>query len=384
MGHKFNAILFVFILVLTACNFGSGAPQSWIDQPLERLNPYALQTFILQAHASDANGVAKLEFSVDGDVTNTVDMDGGRLEMAMAEWTPTEPGTYTISVRATDSQGNTGEPASVEIIILGDAELAALKALQAEQEPEQPVANAEEEQEEEEEEEEIQVAQEPPEDNEQVPQAPAGPAAVALQNSNCRQGPGTAYEIEGFLLKDQQAPIVGRLSDNSWLVISIPNEPYCWVASNLVNILGVLSAVSIVQAPPPPVVEQPPEESSDESSDGGSGGQPPAADTTLPNIASVNISPSTIYKNACEFYDHTSVVTIKATDNVGIDYVQGGWSIGGESGTITFTAIGGNKYQGTAGPTSATGTMNIYGSAVDTSGNFTPFIRSVTVLNCGG
>jgi hypothetical protein len=106
--------------------------------------------------------------------------------------------------------------------------------------------------------------------------------ATGLSNSNCRTGPETAYDNIGTLNKSQTEQVIGRTSDNSWVVINHPNNSsgYCWVANGSnINISGNLNTVEVWSAPPLPDQDeesadgdQPSSEgagSSDEGSDGG-------------------------------------------------------------------------------------------------------------------
>jgi RNA polymerase sigma-70 factor (ECF subfamily) len=79
------------------------------------------------------------------------------------------------------------------------------------------------------------------------------PIAVALVNSNCRGGPDGIYDIIGYLLQDEQTPIVGRDAGWFWWVVERKNLPgTCWIANNLTDELGDTSLVPIMLAPPTP------------------------------------------------------------------------------------------------------------------------------------
>jgi hypothetical protein len=91
---------------------------TWLDRPLDGAKlPLAAVT--IQAHASDADGVASFQFFVDDAPLVTTSADGGRLGTATVEWSPTEPGTYTIGAQGIDSQGNLGSEAT-SIITVGE------------------------------------------------------------------------------------------------------------------------------------------------------------------------------------------------------------------------------------------------------------------------
>jgi hypothetical protein len=113
--------LFLICTLLAGCNFsqpGAG-PLIWIDRPLAGDDVSISQPVILQAHASDSDGIARFEFFVSDKLLGTVSADGGRMAEASMQWQPPGPGLYRLGVRAFDRPGNPGALASVEINIGG-------------------------------------------------------------------------------------------------------------------------------------------------------------------------------------------------------------------------------------------------------------------------
>jgi hypothetical protein len=335
-------------LLLSACQQAGAGPRTWIDQPLDD-STFPLQPIILQAHASDSDGVDSIEFYLEDQTLIHADAGGGRLGQAMYEWLPPGEGEYTIFARSTDTIGNTGMAAS-SFIIIGD------KFAQFElPEPE------------------ILVIEPETEEDEEEPVE--GPAVTSSQAINCREGPDTVFEIDAVLKKDDPAEVIGRLSNNSWYLITHPqNFVECWVAASIVTKSGDFGGVPIAkspqlpQGPPPEPLEEPEPE--------------PETDTTPPTITSVQVNPGSIYQNGCSGFTQTATITVEVLDIGGISTVQAAWSIGSESGTIVLSHVGGNTYQGTIGPISTKGTVNIHGSAVDNSSNWTPFITTLVVDCC--
>ncbi|TKJ30500.1 MAG: hypothetical protein CEE40_04695 [Chloroflexi bacterium B3_Chlor] len=109
-------VVLVMVLVLAACAAQGQGPMTWLDQPLDGAT-LPLEPVTVQAHASDADGVASIEFFIDETSLTTASADGGRLADAMVEWNPTEPGHYTVRARATDSQGNVGSDATSVVTV---------------------------------------------------------------------------------------------------------------------------------------------------------------------------------------------------------------------------------------------------------------------------
>jgi hypothetical protein len=97
--------------------------------------------------------------------------------------------------------------------------------------------------------------------------------ATGSITSNCRTGPGTAYDNIGTLNKSQTEQIIGRTSDNTWVVINHPNNSsgYCWVANGSnINISGNLNTVQVWSAPPLPNQDEESADGDQPSSDDGS------------------------------------------------------------------------------------------------------------------
>jgi hypothetical protein len=122
----FTATLFTLAVIfslLAGCSLptSSGGVSVWIDRPLNG-ESVPLAAVIIQAHASDADGIAKIEFLISDSLIGSVSTGGARLEEASIEWMPPAPGVYTLNVRATNTQGNTNArtPASVQITVSGD------------------------------------------------------------------------------------------------------------------------------------------------------------------------------------------------------------------------------------------------------------------------
>jgi hypothetical protein len=111
------ALILVVSLVLAGCAPSSTqGPAAWVDQPLDGAKlPLGPQE--ITAHASDADGVASLEFYVDGTLLVRSPAGGGVLEHATAGWSPSTAGVYTVGVMATDSQGNVGAEAKAVVTV---------------------------------------------------------------------------------------------------------------------------------------------------------------------------------------------------------------------------------------------------------------------------
>jgi hypothetical protein len=108
--------VFAVASLLAACGASTQGPTTWLDRPLDGVT-LPLGPVTIQAHASDADGVASFEFFVYDNPLVTVPVESSRLCEATAAWNPTEPGTYSIYARATDSRGNVGPYATSKVTV---------------------------------------------------------------------------------------------------------------------------------------------------------------------------------------------------------------------------------------------------------------------------
>jgi len=334
------------LVILYSCAPAGAGPQAWIDAPLDNTT-VPLAPLTITAHASAAGGVASIEFTIDDQSYKSVRTNnGGRLEWRAVEWTPPGPGSYRIGARGVGNDGSTG-PLATSVVTIADQ-----------------MAQDEEE------EEDIQVELPPPDelppavssDAAEEPPEPEPvaevPIAVARMNANCREGPGTSWDVYGNLLAKQRADLKGRLADNTWLLVHLLGRSLnCWIATSVVDVQGDLDEVAIVPAPlppaPPPDADVLPPE-------------PIESDTTPPKFLSVGANPSAI-GIACA--PTTLTIAAAVGDDVGLSSVTAQWSIGGDESGEVAMSLGGLGYWATIGPVHSEGTMRIRVVAVDTSGN---------------
>jgi len=82
---------------------------------------------------------------------------------------------------------------------------------------------------------------------------PGVPMISAVEDTNCRFGPGPDYGAIGYFLKDDgKAPVKGRNSSNSWWFIAVPKYNYsCWAWGGSTTVEGDISTLPVV---PPPAI----------------------------------------------------------------------------------------------------------------------------------
>jgi len=311
------------LLSLSACSSSTQGPTTWIDQPLDGTHA-PLAALTIMAHASDADGVATIEFFLSEELLGAVGAGGGRLGEASMEWAPPGPGVYNLIARAVDSQGNYGPQASV-LITVGDLPT----NVPPTPAPEQVLTST------------------PAALLTSTPTpAPSGPSFTLLQNANCRAGPGTAYPSLEVLSQGRVVPIEGRNQDSSWLWVAQPGgSRHCWVSAIAGQVAGDPSKVQIVSAPPLASPTQP--------------------DSLPPDIVAFGVSAASLQKAGCG-EPSTTLVSATVNDQGGVSRVVA--RILGQA-EVEMNPVGGQVYQAALGPFSETGEYSILILAWDSAGN---------------
>ncbi len=79
------------------------------------------------------------------------------------------------------------------------------------------------------------------------------PLVTAIVNANCRNGPGTVYDVVGFLPEGESAEAHGRDEQGTWWWISIPaTGSECWISNLTVNVNFSANVLPPIAAPPTP------------------------------------------------------------------------------------------------------------------------------------
>ena len=83
---------------------------------------------------------------------------------------------------------------------------------------------------------------------------PAVPMISVSVATNCRVGPGRAYDRIGALLVDEVAEIFGRDASGNYWYIRNPDSSngYCWLWGEYASLVGNVSALPIFTPPPTP------------------------------------------------------------------------------------------------------------------------------------
>jgi hypothetical protein len=79
------------------------------------------------------------------------------------------------------------------------------------------------------------------------------PFVTARQDSNCRSGPGTVYDVTSYLEGGDTSPIDGRNAASTWWRIErTEGSLHCWVWDQNVLVGGDTSLVPVIPEPPTP------------------------------------------------------------------------------------------------------------------------------------
>ncbi len=84
-----------------------------------------------------------------------------------------------------------------------------------------------------------------------TPQVPM--VSVSVQ-TNCRSGPGTAYDVLGIFNVGESGQVVGRSFYNDNWIVKLPSHPSitCWLWAQYATVIGDTSALPIITPPPTP------------------------------------------------------------------------------------------------------------------------------------
>jgi len=180
------------------------------------------QKVVVQATATDALGVTRLELWVGGQMVaeaNSPAPNGQSPFTAVLEWTPQVEGSYSLSVRAFNTDGGESAPTTINLNVVGSVL--------------SPKAT---------------VTPTPTE----TPNIESTPMGVVRTDLNVRAGPGTQYEVVGRLAANTEVEIVGQNQAGSWWYIVYPDTPdgHGWVAADYVP--STNSDTVPVVAPPTP------------------------------------------------------------------------------------------------------------------------------------
>jgi hypothetical protein len=86
---------------------------------------------------------------------------------------------------------------------------------------------------------------------------PIVPYALINQNTNCRSGPGTVFDLLYIALIGDKLPIIRISTLVDYVLIEIPGKPgeLCWLWTNFAQLMGNYQALPVSTPPPTPTPE---------------------------------------------------------------------------------------------------------------------------------
>ncbi|HID29921.1 MAG TPA: hypothetical protein EYP19_07950 [Desulfobacterales bacterium] len=122
--RSFYFFLLILFVGLTSCvQRAESTPTAWIDYPQDGATFAFGETVSVISHVFAKGGVAEVVLSVNGEAyRRDVPVEAGQEFTDLhQDWIPSEAGIYTLQVRAYNSEGQTGNPASISVEVKGDA-----------------------------------------------------------------------------------------------------------------------------------------------------------------------------------------------------------------------------------------------------------------------
>ena len=230
-----GGLLIVVILILTLAGLTAWlltrnrvqttptTPSVFIQSPVAGSQVQVNQPVVVNATASDPNGVTHAELWVGGNVVDeqqSAVADGQPTFPVALNWTPTVAGSYTLEVRAYNSLGSVSAPTTVMITAAGG-----------------------------------QAADTPtPTSPSETPAPGDTPIAVTTTDLNVREGPGQSYPVLGLLPVNTQVEVSGQNADGSWWEIVYPPDTpeRAWIYAAFTRPSNTEN-VPVVPTPVPPM-----------------------------------------------------------------------------------------------------------------------------------
>jgi hypothetical protein len=211
---------------------------------------------IVQATATDARGVTRLELWADGGLVSQqaspVPQGASPLLLNMS-WTPPAAGNHVLEVRAFNSANQQSLPAVVTVNVAAGTvtPVGEIAATATPVPTDAPTATAP-----------AIILFTPTAPVTVTPPPTTAPQAglQAVADVNVRGGPGTFYPILGLLRAGDVAPVVGRSQNGAWWQIIFPpnTNNVGWVVNSYTQANEAANNVPVVAGPPAPPTHTPP------------------------------------------------------------------------------------------------------------------------------
>jgi uncharacterized protein YraI len=216
--------LTAWLLTRNRAQTPASIPSVFIQTPVTGSQVPTNQPVIVNATASDPNGVTRAELWVGGNVVDqqqSAAAEGQPTFPVSLRWTPTVAGNYTLEVRAYNKLDASSAPTTVMITVVGPP-----AAATATPTAEQPAPTA----------------------------TPAGPpSAVTTADLNVREGPGQNYPVMALVTAGTELEVTGKSPDGVWWQVVYPpgTGGRGWIYAPFTR-PSRTEAVPVVETPVPP------------------------------------------------------------------------------------------------------------------------------------
>jgi uncharacterized protein YraI len=216
--------LTAWLLTRNRAQTPASIPSVFIQTPVTGSQVPTNQPVIVNATASDPNGVTRAELWVGGNVVDqqqSAAAEGQPTFPVSLRWTPTVPGNYTLEVRAYNKLDASSAPTTVMITVVGAQAAATATPTAA-----QPAATA----------------------------TPVGPpSALTTADLNVREGPGQNYPVMALVTAGTELEVTGRSPDSVWWQVVYPpgTGGRGWIYAPFTRPANT-QAVPVVETPVPP------------------------------------------------------------------------------------------------------------------------------------
>jgi hypothetical protein len=265
-GLPFIGVIIVGLLVLAAVwyynqpNPASQVPTVSFITPTNGAQVSVGAPVIVQANASDARGVTRIELWVNGTLTGqqtSATPQGQPTLLLNVNWTPPAQGSHVLEVRAFNIANQQNLPVVITVNATGVAATPAAGGLPTPTQTATPTPPS--------------VTPLPTATSPSIiiftptptplPATPT-PSLQAVTDVNVRSGPSTSFQVLGLLRANETVPVVGRSADGAWWQIVYPpnSSGVAWVVGTYVRPSAAADNAPVVAGPalPPTPTAAPP------------------------------------------------------------------------------------------------------------------------------
>jgi uncharacterized protein YraI len=264
--------LTAWLLTRNGAQTPASIPSVFIQTPVTGSQVPANQPVIVNATASDPNGVTRAELWVGGNVVDqqqSAAAEGQPTFPVSLRWTPTVAGNYTLEVRAYNRLDASSAPTTVMITVVAAQAAATPTATQ-------PAATA----------------------------TPVGPpSALTTADLNVREGPGQNYPVVALVTAGTELVVTGKSPDGVWWQVVYPPNTggRGWIYAPFTRPSNT-EAVPPVETPVPPTPTATPPDTPTVTPPPTNTPKPASTATPTPNqgpIVEFSATQTTINSGAC-------------------------------------------------------------------------------------